>query len=569
MLELSADRHSRRWVVREPISAQARSDLQAYDPIFAQILYNRGYTTHSAAQNYLQALPPPGSEPLAMLGIGEAVERIRWAINHQEQIVVYGDYDADGVTATALLTLALEELGARVRPYIPNRFDEGYGLNIDALDTLKNEGAGLVITVDCGIRSLAEAQHAQQIGLDMIISDHHQPSYELPLAVATINPKQAGDTYPDKDLAGVGLAYKLAAALFEGDPQVETYLDLVALGTVADLAPLSGENRSLVRRGLEYLRWAKRQGLLSLMGTAGITPNLINAGHIGFALGPRLNAAGRLDSALQALELLTTRDLNRAGVLAQHLDNQNRERQQVTRLIQEQAEMLALDEDPEAYLLFAAHPDFNPGVVGLAASRLTERYYRPAVVAHQGTDATRASCRSIPEFHITKALDECADLLVRHGGHAAAAGFTVLNENLPELISRLREIAIRDLASLDLRRTLIADIDLPLSELKPDLLKDLRNLEPTGQANPQAVFVSRDLQVVRARAVGREENHLKLDLSDGRITYSAIAFNQADWIGQMPIRVDVIYTFELNEYNGRQYLQLNVMDMKPSGLPDS
>lgn len=568
MPENSIAQHPQRWKIARRMPIEAHQALDAFDPIFAQILFNRGYTSNEIAMRYVQALPLAEGAAAYMLGIDEAVTRIRWAIQHNQPIAVYGDYDVDGVTATTLLTQALAEHGADVRAYIPNRFDEGYGLNNEALDSLKEAGVQLVITVDCGIRSLDEASHARRIGLDLIISDHHQPKSELPQAIAVINPKQPGDDYPEKDLAGVGLAYKLASALFDDDPGIESYLDLVALGTVADLAPLSGENRALVRRGLEYLRFPQRQGILSLMGVAGIAPGVINAGHIGFALGPRLNAAGRLDSALQALELLSTRDLQQAGALAQYLDNQNRERQQITRLIQEQAELLAFGEDPETQLLFAAHPDFNPGVVGLAASRLSERYYRPAIVAHQGQDFTRASCRSIPEFHITAALDECADLLERHGGHAAAAGFTVKTAYLSELVMRLKEIAYNQLADLDLRRTLAADIDLPLSELKPDLLKSLRMLEPTGQGNPQAVFVSRQLKPLRARAIGRDETHLKLDLSDGRITYAAIGFNLAGWLEKMPPRVDAMYIFELNEYNGRQYLQLNLLDLKPSGAPD-
>ena len=423
--------NNQRWAVARPLPAEADQALQGYHPVFRQILYNRGFQNHEAARRYLQALPPDGSDPMSMLGVSEAVDRIRYAIQDGQEIAIYGDYDADGVTATALLSQALGGLGARARGYIPNRFDEGYGLNNEALDILKSEGIGLVITVDCGIRSLEEGAHARKIGLDIIISDHHQPANELPQAVAIINPKQPDDVYPEKELAGVGLAYKLAEALYLPDnPEVETFLDLVAIGTVADLAPLSGENRSLVRRGMEYLRRPQRQGVMSLIGCAGLYPASLNASHIGYMLGPRLNAAGRLDSALAALELLMATNPVRAGELAQMLDNQNRERQRLTQEVQKQAELLALADDPHALLLFAVHTDFNPGVVGLAASRLTERYYRPATVASQGEETTRASCRSIPEFHITEALDQCGDLLVKHGGHAAAAGFTVRNENL-------------------------------------------------------------------------------------------------------------------------------------------
>lgn len=563
------------WLIADPISPDAATELEIYSPIIRQIVYNRGFTTFEEAVDYIDANPPKGSDPLAMLGIPEAIPIIRNAIKKKQQIVVYGDYDVDGVTATALLTRVLESLGAVVRGYIPNRFDEGYGLNMETLDTLADGGARLVITVDCGIRSPEEVEYAQSLGIEMIITDHHQPGENIPGARAIINPKQPGDTYPDKDLAGVGLAYKLAAGLImsmdtgnlvqRGIPMADEYLDLVALGTVADIAPLTNENRHLVRRGLEYLSRPHRQGIMSLIGVCGLQSKRITAEHIGFALGPRLNAAGRLDSALAALELLQTKEVQRAAYLAQVLDDQNRERQIITRQMFADAEERALAEEPEALLLFAARPDYNPGVVGLAAGRLTEKYYRPAIVAHQADEFTRASCRSIPEFHITEALDRCADLLVQHGGHAAAAGFTVSNKNLPELVSTLQAIAAEQLGSLDLRPKLKADLEIPLSDLRPELLRELEWLQPTGHHNPPARFVSRHLKMLYSRAVGRENAHLKMTVTDGNITYDAIAFRQGHWQAQMPPYVDLLYAYELNEYNGRSSLQLNVQDLKPSG----
>ncbi len=424
------------------------------------------------------------------------------------------------------------------------------------------------------MRSLIEAEHARDIGLDLIITDHHHPGKELPPAFALINPKQLGDLYPDRDLAGVGLAFKLVSALStylkeKGNPvyrdlDVEDFLDLVAVGTVADLAPLVGENRAMVRAGLKTIHHPRRQGLLSLIGAAGLKAERVTASDIGFVIGPRLNAAGRLDSALAAFNLLTTQDVDRAGQLAQQLDNQNLERQRITKEIQIQAEELALAENPEALLLFAAHEDFNPGVVGLAASRLCELYYRPTIIAHRGQTYTRGSCRSIREFHITEALDECDDLLVHHGGHAAAAGFTVRSERLPELIQKLQGIAIEQLAALELRPTLYADVEIPLSELKPDLIPYLEWMQPTGYGNRQAQFVTRNLHITSARSVGRDSAHLRLSVTDGKITYDAIAFRLGHWLQKMPPAVDLLYTFETNEFNGRVSLQLNVKDIQPS-----
>jgi single-stranded-DNA-specific exonuclease len=556
----------KRWLIPPRIPPDAELALQGYPPFLRQILYNRGYGDPEAARGFLDALSPPGTEPFLLSGISHAVDRIKYAIRRQEPVAIYGDYDVDGVTATALLVQVLQRLGADVRGYIPNRFDEGYGLNNEALSNLNSQGIRLVITVDCGIRSLVEAEHAARLGMDLIVSDHHHPAAEIPKALAVINPKLPGESYPEKDLAGVGLAYKLACALAcpEDAAAIEETLDLVALGTVADLAPLVGENRYLVRAGLKLLRRPRRQGTMALIGVSGLQPDKIDASHIGFMLGPRLNAAGRLDTALAALDLLLTSDVHKAGNLAQQLDMYNRERQEITRQIQMAAEEIARPSDEDTLLLFAAHPDFNPGVVGLAASRLCEQYYRPSIIGARGEEYTRASCRSIPEFHITQALDQCADLLEHHGGHAAAAGFTVRNEKLGTLLERLQAIAEKELANRDLRPVLDADLELPLSELRPDILTYLEWMQPTGYGNKPVYFVSRNLKVTRSGTVGRDNAHLKMTVTDGRITYPAIAFRQGQWFESLPSHVDLLFAYELNEYNGHASLQLNVRDIKPA-----
>ncbi len=564
--------NSKRWLIPPPITPESDSALSAFPPLLRQILFNRGYATDDQARAFLKAEAPTDTDPFQMTGMDAAVDRIRLALEGHEPIAIYGDYDVDGVTATALLVSALSALGAQVRGYIPNRFDEGYGLNKDALDTLKADGVKLVTTVDCGIRSPDEARHAQSIGLDLIITDHHHPSEgDLPPALAVINPKQPGDVYPDKDMAGVGLAYKLVEALVQRlqprDFNLPFLLDLVALGTVADLAPLVGENRSLVRKGLRQMRTTSRQGLFALANVADLALSKVNAGHIGFMLGPRLNASGRLESALASFELLTTTDVFRAGQLAQQLDVQNRQRQVLTRQTQEQAEVLAMSDDPDAFLLFASHESFNPGVVGLAAARLMESHYRPAIVAASNGDETRGSCRSIPEFHITDALDQCADLLVRHGGHAAAAGFTVKNNNLVELVKRLKAIAAEKLIDQDLRPTLTADAQVPLTEIRPELIKSLSYLDPTGYGNPDAAFVSRSAKVKSSRTVGADGKHLKLILEDELgFTHDTIGFRLGHLKSELPNRVDILYTYEVNEYNGRVGYQLNLKDVKPADI---
>lgn len=560
----------KRWQVAPKLPPEAAAALAGYPSITQQLLYNRGIQNAEEAGVFLTA---SGSlhDPFLMLEMETAAARLNQAVEQAQPIAIYGDYDVDGVTATALLVQVLQRLGADVRAYIPNRFEEGYGLNIDALESLAASGTRLVITVDCGIRSPKEAARCRQIGLDLIITDHHEPlDHEIPPAYAVICPKREGDIYPDKNLAGVGLAFKLAEALLKLHPapgvQAADWLDLVAVGTVADVVPLRGENRALVRAGMRLLRRGERQGLRSLLGAAGVeSPARLSARDIGFTIGPRLNAAGRLESALAAFDLLVEENAQQAGVLAQKLDDQNRARQEMTLRMVQDAETMMIEEgasSEERLLLFAARPDFNMGVVGLVAARLTDAYYRPAIVGAQGEEFTRASCRSIPEFHITHALDQCTDLMVRHGGHAMAAGFTIRNELLPELARRLKTIALRELGEQELCPTLRGDIELPLAELRPTLFNEIDQFEPTGPDTPEVTFVSRNLRVVRYKAVGAEGRHLRLAVSDDRITYDAVAFRQGHWASNLPPRIDLLYTYERNSFRGVESLQLNVRDIK-------
>jgi single-stranded-DNA-specific exonuclease len=506
-----------------------------------------------------------------------ATERLARAILNREKIVVYGDYDADGVTATALMTIFLESLEANVEAYIPNRFDEGYGLNNDALNELTDAGANLVLTVDCGIRSVAEVNHGNQLGLDIIITDHHHVGDTIPPALAVINPKQPDCDYPFKELAGVGLAFKLAQALEcneilqarcrKAGQCAADFVDLVAVGTVADLAPLYGENRKLVQQGLLALNQRLRPGLAALMGQASTRTNgAITARTIGFTIGPRLNAAGRLDSALAAFRLLRAKYANEAGPLARDLDEQNRERQALTEYMVERAREEIKNDLGEGLLYFIGDREFNPGIVGLVASRLADEFYRPVLVAEEGFDVTKGSARSIAEFHITKALDQCADLLVRYGGHAAAAGFTIENKNVSEFKTRLQEIAGEQLASADLRPTLTIDGEVNLRGVRPALVEAIDTLRPFGYGNPTPRFVTKNLTVKGAKAVGRDKKHLRLTLNDGKQDWRGIAFNQGEWDGHLEPgqSVNVVYSLEFNEWGGERTMQLNIKDLKPN-----
>jgi single-stranded-DNA-specific exonuclease len=560
----------KRWRVAPLPPPDYTNRFPDVSPLIAQLLYNRDLKTPSEVQAFLKG-DWPEDNPFRLKGMNEAVTRLRQAIRQREPITVYGDFDADGVTATVLLVETLSALGAQAKPYIPHR-DEGYGLNKDALRELAQKGIKVVVTVDCGIRATDQVTYGRGLGLDIIVTDHHAPGEELPPAIAAINPKQTDCRYPFEQLAGVGLAFKLAQALLRANCQIpivrdkvdlneEDLLDLVALGTVADLAPLKGENRALVRRGLEKLNQPQRLGLQALISQAGARPGQITATTIGYVLGPRLNAAGRLDTAMASYDLLTTSSPAEARNLALKLDKVNRERQRLTVDTLERAREQVLAIGEEEKLFFVAAEDYLPGIVGLVAQRLTDEFYRPSVVVELGEEASRGSARSIPEFNITTALDECSDLLVKYGGHSVAAGFTVANANLEPLKQCLGQIATRKLKGQELLPTLSIDAEVDLSEMNWATHALLEPLEPFGYANPTPVFLSREVIVRDAHVVG--ERHLRMTLSDGRAVWDAIAFRQGEWAGKLPHRIDIVYTLEVNEWKEEKRLQLNVKDLRP------
>ncbi|MBX3055020.1 MAG: single-stranded-DNA-specific exonuclease RecJ [Anaerolineae bacterium] len=562
-----------KWHIAPAMPAATRDALGHIHPVLRQVLYNRGITSPAEAQAFLEGRYLGKTDPFLLADMDTAVARIQRAIENDETIYVYGDFDADGVTATVLLTQALRGLGLsrqQAIPYIPDRIDEGYGLNTEAINKLKENGAGLVISVDCGIRSILEAQHAQAIGLDMIITDHHSLGADLPPALAVINPKRPDSAYPETMLAGVGIAFKLAQALRQAMPSRAQFedadlLDLVAIGTVADLAPLLHENRKLVADGLVALNNGRRPGIRALAEVARLKMGSLTAESIAFGIGPRINAAGRLAHAYDAARLLAASNQVDARRYANELNQLNQQRQRLTSDLGDKAETMI---DPTDPILITADKDYLPGIVGLVASRLAEKHYRPAIVMEQGEEESRGSCRSIDEFHITDALDEVADLLVRHGGHAQAAGFTIRNENLPEFIERMRAIAARQLDGRDLAPTLTIDAEVELNDVDWSLFEHLSGLEPTGTANPTPVFVSRNVEIIHHRLVGQDGAHLQLQLTSsegaggGYKVLSAIAFRQGAWANHLPQYIDIAYTLNVNEWNGRRDLQLMVQSIR-------
>ncbi|HEY80763.1 MAG TPA: single-stranded-DNA-specific exonuclease RecJ [Caldilineae bacterium] len=562
------------WELPSPVPPHVRARYPHLHPIIQQILYNRGVTEPDDVAEFF-GQRTRSDDPFRLIGVTEAVTRLRRAIQQGRAIAVYGDFDADGVTSTAVMVQTLRALGAQVTPYIPHRVDEGYGLNTGALEWLKSQGIRTVVTVDCGIRAMEEVAFGKAIGLEMIITDHHSIGSEVPDADVVVNPKLPESKYPFRDFAGVGVAFKLAQALLrvEANSPVapkpvtlteEDLLDLVALGTVADIMPLVGENRILVQRGLEALRAAHRPGIRALAQRSGLDPREIDATAIGFRLGPRLNAAGRLESAVLAYNLLMATTSAQAEEIAYQLDMLNRQRQALTNEAVQWA-IRELGDHPPEHVLLVARDDLNPGIAGLVASRLKEHYFRPALVAHLNGDAARGSARSIPQFHITHALDQCAELLIRYGGHAAAAGFTLPIDNLPQLRRCLNAIAAEQIRPADLIKSLDIDVIAPLRELDYALLNKLQELEPTGSANPRPVIAIPDLLVKGQYLVGSEGKHLKLRLSDGVVTFDAIAFGQAQRTEPLPMRVDVAAYLTENVWRDRRSLQLQILDIKPAG----
>ncbi len=539
-----------------------------YPPLIARLLALRGCATDAEAQAFLYGGDNSG-DPYRLPGMTQAVQRLRRACRDGEAVAIFGDFDVDGTTACAILSDGLSRLGARTISYVPDRFTEGYGLNVAAINALRRGGASILVAADCGTSSVAEVAHARGLGMDVIVLDHHATPSALPETNALVNPRLPGaDAGSLSELAACGIAFQLLAALYDDDGHAldeDLYLDLVALGTVCDVAPLSGANRDLVRRGLKTLSQTSRPGLAALIQVAGLDTRRLMTEHLGFSLGPRLNAAGRMAHARLALELLTTSDELRAGELARELSRLNEARQQAQQEALALAEELIAGQEDEP-VLFVGHPSFSPGIVGLVASRLADAWYRPVVAYEEGERESRASCRSIPEFDITAALREMPELFVRFGGHRQAAGFTALNERLPEIRRRLREIAKRQLDRVQLSPALSIDAALPLRAITGEDLRWLSLLEPHGNGNPEPVFLSRSVEVMDAREVGSDGSHLRLKLRDGSLVWPAIAFGFGGSGVTARQRVDVVYGFSPDRYAGveRNGMQLQVKDLRPS-----
>jgi len=555
-----------RWNVLPPAPRQFLVSNSSIPPLIAQLLFNRGLKEPAQVASFLAIDQNLCHSPLLLPDMHRAVARIYQALLSGEPIAIYGDYDADGITATALLVQGFSALGGTVIPYIPHRLTEGYGLKTAALENLRQQGVGLVVTVDCGITSLPEVKRARKMGLDIVITDHHTPLPELPPAVAIINPKLDGSTYPFTELTGAGVAFKLLQALYQSvgrEEQLVEMADLAALGTVADVSPLLGENRYLVKQGLMLMNNRPRLGISALIDQAGLSGGSLDAESISWVIAPRLNAAGRMDHAMTSYQLLTTDSPTEARRLARLLDQKNTERQKLTASTLAQAREQVLSRGISS-LIMASDRDYFIGIAGLVASRLAEEFYRATVVVKTGEKLSSGSCRSIPEFNIIAALKESQNLLSQFGGHSQAAGFTLPTRNLPRLEERLLNLATAQLTGVDLHPGLDIDAEVALSGLGGDTFQMTQQLAPFGRGNPTPTYLSRSVEVTDCRTMGNGGEHLRFKLKQGDSRWDGVAFRLGSYLADVAPTLDIVYNLEIDRWQGKETLRLNILDFAPS-----
>ncbi len=567
----------KRWVVRQPETGRAAllAHTLGVSPVVAGLLIARGHGDEESARKFLRPSPDHLHDPQLMLGMQAAVGRILRAVDAGEKILVYGDYDVDGTTGTVVLRRALGLLGAKTGFHVPHRFTEGYGIQQAALEKAVTEGYTLVVSVDCGIRAFDPLIWARDNGLDVIVTDHHLPDEGegAPPAFCVLNPNQHGCNYPDKNLAGVGVAFKLAHALFRErgrESQISGFLKMVAIGTVADVAQLTGENRAIVALGLKDLPKATNPGLRALMEVAGLTSGReMTAYDLGFRIGPRINAAGRMDAARAVVELFEATDIVEARRLAEHLDARNRERQVVQQEIVNRALAeyeSSADAQAQTHVAVIAGDDWHRGVIGIAASKIAERINRPCLVISLEGDTGHGSARSIEAYHLLNGLTECADLFIKFGGHSHAAGLTIKRTNIAELRRRLNDHAASFLTDQDLIPSLKVDLELPAEGISLQLAKELQALEPFGAGNPRPLFITRDLRILAEPRIMKEK-HLKLRVA-GTQNYplEAVWWGGVEELAGRTLstgqRIELAYTIEPNTWKGETRLQLIVKDVK-------
>ena len=569
----------KKWILRNPSLGKVNDIAFALDipPVVAQLLVNRKIETVEEANIYIKATLSSLHDPFLIKGMELAVERILRAIKNKESIRLFCDYDVDGVTSAAFLTHFFRDIGVSVGYYLPERMKEGYGLNEDAIKLIRKEGASLMITADCGITAVNEVELALSLGLDVIITDHHQVgSQGLPNAVAVLNPQRSDCQYPYRFLSGVGLAFKLALAVRTSLhkkmgwdkshlPNMKRHLDLVALGTIADVAPLTGENHVLVRHGLKVLTTTDKAGLVALKMVSDLD-NKVSARSVGFALAPRLNAAGRMGKADSGFHLLTSVDLKEAKELAERIDVINQERKNIQGQVQEEAEYLIsreinLEEDR---VIVLASKNFHSGVIGIVASRIVEKYFRPVVLIALEGLIGKGSGRSIPQFNLHRAFTDCSSHLVQFGGHAYAAGLTIKEENVDLFRNEIKKVGRKFLSEENLVPEIYLDIKLNISQINEELYKQITLVEPFGSENPSPIFLIQSVRISNLKKMGQEQNHVRFKANQHGAKIDAIGFNLAEEFASIDLvlnKVDLVCEFQINDWNGGNKLELKILDL--------
>ena len=561
------------WVLNEDFDPSQLTPLAQklrVPEIIARILLNRGVDTYDKAKSFFRPELDLLHSPFDLIQMEEAVSRVVKAIYKKEKIVIYGDYDVDGTTSVSLVYLFLKQVGVEPEFFIPDRMKDGYGLSKDGIQEIKNWGTDLIITTDCGITAIEEVDFANQLGMDVIVSDHHEPSDVLPNALAVLDPKRKDSGYPFKELAGVGVAFKLIQGICEAmNLDKENYLkflDLVAIGSAADIVPLMGENRILVNAGLDRLNNTDKIGIKALLASAGLFSRTINTGQIVFTIAPRINAVGRLGNASRAVHLFISNSKQQANNIASILESENRTRRNIDEDTFNQAiSVLEQDYEPtKDKIIVLAQEDWHPGVIGIVASKIAEKYYRPTVMISLENGTGKGSARSIPGFDIYQALKSCEELMLGFGGHKYAAGLSIDSDQVAQLRASINQYAEEIMNDDILVPKIRIDGELKFSEIDAKFMRILNLFAPFGPQNMRPVFMSRNLQVVGVpQIVGT--NHLKFKVRQNGVVIDAIGFNLGDLIYRLEPgedNLDIVYGLEENEYMGRKTLQIRVKDLR-------
>ena len=567
-----------RWILPEPPDEEAVRDLAtalSLPDIVCRLLLIRGHVTAEEAKLFLRPRLDRLHDPFAFLSMDKAVDRLVRAVRDQELVFIHGDYDVDGICSTTLLTRTIRGLGGKATPFIPRRIEDGYDLSDAGVDAAMVAGAKVVVTCDCGTSAVSPVARLCRAGIDVIVTDHHLPGGDLPDCLAVLNPKRFGCGYPDKDLAAVGVAFKLALALArslgKNDNFVWAMMDLVALATVADVAPLRGENRVFVRYGLKMLADTRNIGMRALIRAAGLDGKQLTAGRIGFILAPRLNAAGRLGHAIRGVELLMSEDEHEANAIARELEELNYKRQELDRATLEQTreKVLQLDLD-EIFGIVLADETWHPGVIGIVASRLVEEFGRPTVLIALSGDQGKGSGRSISKFDLHGALGQSSEFLLRYGGHRMAAGVTVARDKVGEFAARFNEVARSLLTADDLVPEIRVDLEVSIDGMDQKIESLFRHFEPFGIGNPAPVLLARNVTISKPpKPVGHDG--LKLVLDTGTGSLEALGWGFAPRVAEFQLqpgsKIDIAFRLERDEYRGESYLQARIADIRPSDGP--